>query len=90
MPIIENNAKFSKAAVMFLFRKTCILVPGPLYINEKDFPYTGKTFLKGGLCVCHFIPTKCYKQTFMSAVGGSWMCVIVVQVIQAQAFSRSK
>lgn len=24
MPIIENNAKFSKAAVMFLFQKTCI------------------------------------------------------------------
>jgi hypothetical protein len=33
---MENNAKFSKASVMFLFQKTCIYLSyRTVYINEK-------------------------------------------------------
>lgn len=90
-PSLRTMLSLVRLLWCFYFRRLVFIpVPGPLYINEKvRFSIYWKSFFKGWPLCLPLHPHRML-QTFMSAVGCLWMCVIVIQVIQAQAFSRTK
>lgn len=49
-----------------------------MHKEKLRFSIHQEKFQKDGVCACHFIATKCYKQMLISAAGRLWECVIAV------------